>query len=43
METNKGSDVDLSELALLDPETGKLELVESDPLKRVDFGCGGVL
>ncbi|HTS32000.1 MAG TPA: S9 family peptidase [Bryobacteraceae bacterium] len=35
--TNKG-DVDLTGLALLDPETGKLEAVESDPLKRVDFG-----
>ena len=23
---------------LLDPETGKTEMVESDPLKKVDFG-----
>ncbi len=38
METNKGDDVDLVGLALLDPETGKTEMVESDPLKRVDFG-----
>ena len=38
METNKGVDVDLAGLALLDPETGKAEMVESDPLKRVDFG-----
>lgn len=38
METNKGSDVELSRLVLFDPETGKEELVESDPLKHVDFG-----
>ncbi len=37
-ETNKGADTDLVSLTLLDPETGKTELVESDPLKRVDFG-----
>lgn len=37
-ESNKGADVDLISLFLLDPETGKLELVESDPLKKVDFG-----
>lgn len=35
--TNQG-ETDLSRLVLLDPETGKEELVESDPLKRVDFG-----
>ena len=35
--TNKG-DVDLVRLVLFDPATGKEELVESDPLKRVDFG-----
>ncbi len=34
--TNKG-DVDLIRLVLLDPETGKEELVESDPMKRVDL------
>lgn len=28
----------MSELALLDPETGKTETVETDPLKKVDFG-----
>ena len=39
METNKGGDVDLSALVLFDPETEKLEPVESDPLKRVDFGA----
>jgi len=37
METNKG-DRDLAQLVLFDPETGKEELVETDPLKRVDFG-----
>src|SRR5512134_2119880 len=37
METNKG-DADLSRLVLFDPEAGKEELVESDPMKRVDFG-----
>jgi dipeptidyl aminopeptidase/acylaminoacyl peptidase len=37
METNKG-DVDLTRLVLFDPETGEEELVESDPLKRVDLG-----
>ena len=38
METNRGNDVDLSGLVLFDPDTGKIEPVESDPLKRVDFG-----
>ena len=38
LETNKGADMDLAALVLLDPETGKTEMVESDPLKRVDFG-----
>ena len=37
MQTNKG-DVDLARLVLFDPETGKEELVESDPMGRVDFG-----
>jgi dipeptidyl aminopeptidase/acylaminoacyl peptidase len=37
MTTNKG-DVDLTRLTLFDPDTGKEELVESDPLNRVDFG-----
>jgi dipeptidyl aminopeptidase/acylaminoacyl peptidase len=37
-ETNRGADVDLVSLFLFDPETSKLELVESDPLKHVDFG-----
>ncbi|HEY9282836.1 MAG TPA: S9 family peptidase [Pyrinomonadaceae bacterium] len=35
--TNKGN-VDLIRLVLLDPATGKEELVESDPANRVDFG-----
>jgi dipeptidyl aminopeptidase/acylaminoacyl peptidase len=38
IETNKGADVDLAGLSLFDPATGKTEAVESDPLKRVDFG-----
>jgi dipeptidyl aminopeptidase/acylaminoacyl peptidase len=37
-ETNKGAGVDLTRLELFDPSTGKEELVESDPLNRVDFG-----
>jgi dipeptidyl aminopeptidase/acylaminoacyl peptidase len=36
--TNKGDDLNLTQLSLFDPQTGKLELVESDPNKRVDFG-----
>src|SRR5258708_14719808 len=36
-ETNKG-DRDLVQLVLLDPETGKEQLVEQDPLGHVDFG-----
>src|ERR1035437_8929226 len=38
-ETNKGDAMDLTALVLLDPETGKTELVESDPLKRADLGA----
>ncbi len=38
IETNKGDDVDLVALALFDPESGKMEPVESDPMKRVDLG-----
>ena len=37
MITNKG-EIDLIRLVLLDPETGKEETVESDPMNRVDFG-----
>ena len=36
--TNKGPALDLIQLVLFNPTTGKEELVESDPLKRVDFG-----
>jgi len=35
--TNKG-DINLLRLELFDPETGKEEVVETDPLNRVDFG-----
>jgi len=34
--TNKG-DLDLTTLYLMDPETGKMELMESDPENRVDL------
>ena len=37
-ETNKGAGLDLAALMLLDVDTGKTELVESDPLKRADLG-----
>ncbi|HEX6045630.1 MAG TPA: alpha/beta fold hydrolase [Pyrinomonadaceae bacterium] len=37
-QTNKGAGVDLVRLELFNPATGKEELVESDPMKRVDFG-----
>ena len=36
--TNKGSSLDLTRLELFDPATGKEEVVESDPMNRVDFG-----
>jgi len=35
--TNRGADVDLTRLMLLDPETGDTELIESDPQRQVDF------
>ena len=38
IETNKGSDVDLSKLVVMDMETLKLADVEKDPLNKVDFG-----
>ena len=38
MQTNKGDNVDLSQLILFDPETLQEEVIESDPLKRVDLG-----
>jgi dipeptidyl aminopeptidase/acylaminoacyl peptidase len=37
-QTNKGAGIDLTRLELFDPATGKEELVESDPMNRVDFG-----
>ncbi len=37
-QTNAGRDTDLIRLVLFNPTTSKEELVESDPLKRVDFG-----
>jgi dipeptidyl aminopeptidase/acylaminoacyl peptidase len=37
-QSNKGAGVDLVSLMLLDPETGKTTMVESDPLKQADFG-----
>jgi dipeptidyl aminopeptidase/acylaminoacyl peptidase len=37
MVSNKGEGVDLARLVLFDPETGKEEVVESDPLSRVDL------
>lgn len=37
IQTNKGDDVDLTRLELLDPATGKTEVIESDPEKEVDF------
>src|SRR5258705_8999695 len=36
--TNKGSNIDLIRLELFSPATGKEEVVESDPMNRVDFG-----
>jgi dipeptidyl aminopeptidase/acylaminoacyl peptidase len=38
LRTNKGASLDLSRLELFNPATGKEDLVESDPLNRVDFG-----
>ncbi len=37
LETNKGDGVDLTALVLFDPESGRIEPVESDPLKKVDL------
>src|SRR5678816_2406237 len=36
--TNKGSNIDLIRLELFNPTTGKEDLVEADPMNRVDFG-----
>lgn len=38
IQTNKGDQIDLSQLILFDPETLQEEIIESDPLKRVDLG-----
>ncbi len=38
MIANKGKEIDLSRLILFDTETGKEEVVESDPMNRVDLG-----
>jgi len=38
MITNKGENIDLMRLVLFDAVGGKEDLVESDPLNRVDFG-----
>ncbi len=35
--TNKGPNVDLVQLSVLDPATGQVSQMESDPLKRVDL------
>ena len=37
LQTNRGDGTDLTELAILDPATGKTQSVESDPLRRVDL------
>ncbi|HKO99842.1 MAG TPA: alpha/beta fold hydrolase [Pyrinomonadaceae bacterium] len=37
-QTNKGSGIDLIRLVLFNPTTSKEELVEADPMNRVDFG-----
>jgi dipeptidyl aminopeptidase/acylaminoacyl peptidase len=39
LKTNQGDNVDLLALVLLNPETGAIQPVESDPMKRVDFGA----
>ncbi|MFO7890930.1 MAG: prolyl oligopeptidase family serine peptidase [bacterium] len=36
--TNKGKDVDLTRLTLMDPETGETTFIEFDPENQVDFG-----
>lgn len=38
MTTNKGNSVDLSRLTLFNPQTQKIEVIDSDPEKQVDFG-----
>ena len=41
IDTNKGA-ADLARLAVLDLQSGQDELVESDPLNRVDFGAAQI-
>lgn len=41
VETNKGSNVNLSKLVLMNPATGATTDVEQDPLKRVDLQSAG--
>ncbi|MFA7288118.1 MAG: S9 family peptidase [Melioribacteraceae bacterium] len=38
LNVNKGADVDLARLELIDLATGKIEVIESDPEKQVDLG-----
>lgn len=38
MITNKGDNTNLTRLVLFDPDAGKEELVEADPMNRVDLG-----
>jgi len=38
LQSNKGDDVNFTRLQLMDPQSGAIETVESDPLGRVDFG-----
>jgi dienelactone hydrolase len=38
MVSNKGDEIDLASLTLFDAASSKLQRVESDPMKRVDFG-----
>jgi len=39
MATNKGDKVDLTRLVLFNPQTQNLEVVDSDPEQKVDFGA----
>ncbi len=36
--SNRGADVDKTQLMFMDPQSGATKLVEKDPLDRVDFG-----
>jgi dipeptidyl aminopeptidase/acylaminoacyl peptidase len=42
MVTNKGDNRNFSQLVLFDPMTLKEEFIESDPLKKVDFGDAAI-